>query len=111
MPGVVHFKATNRCFECYGAGTQIASLVGPKISRKMGKGVPRLDPFPIVWTMPGDALIATLEGAYHLRVGDTAHDYAPEDVLWVPAQTPLNCEGVGATVFHSPSPVDWRVGR
>jgi quercetin dioxygenase-like cupin family protein len=61
--------------------------------------------------MPGDALIATLEGAYHLRVGDTAHDYAPEDVLWVPAQTPLNCEGVGATVFHSPSPVDWRVGR
>lgn len=110
MPAVAQFKATDRCFDYNSTGGQIARLVGPKISRMMGKGVPRLDACPIAWTMPGDALIATLEGFYHLRVGDTAHDCAPEDVLWVPAQTPLNREGVGASVFHALSPVDWRVG-
>lgn len=110
MPAVAQFKATDRCFDYNSTGGQIARLVGPKISRMMGKGVPRLDACPIAWTMPGDALIATLEGSFRLRAGDTAHDCAPEGLPWVPPQTPLHFEGDGPTVFDTLSPVDWRVG-
>ena len=111
MPEVVQFKATDRCFDYYCAGGLIARLVGPENSRKMGKGVPRLDGWTFAWTVTGNALIATLEGAYYLCVGDTAPDCAPEDLLWVAAQTPMHCAGDGRTVFHALSPVDWRVGR
>jgi ethanolamine utilization protein EutQ len=108
MAGVVQFNAAGRSFEAYGEGGQIARLVGPEISSSMGAGVARFDGCSIAWTVLYDELIVTLEGRFRLRVGETVHDCAPGDVLWIPAHTPLHYEGEGATVFYALSPVDWR---
>lgn len=111
MTGVVQFKASDRTFEAYGddaAKASISRLVGPEISASMGAGVARFDGCSIAWTVLYDELIVTLEGHFRLRVGETAYDCAPGDVLWVPANTPLYYEGEGATVFYALSPVDWR---
>lgn len=108
MSGIVQFKATERHFEPYGEGAQIARLVGPEISSSMGAGVAKFDGCSIAWTVLYDELIVTLEGNFRLRVGDVAYDCYAGDVLWVPAHTPLHYEGDGATVFYALSPVDWR---
>ncbi len=108
MTQVLQFKATDRRFEAYGEGGQIARLVGPEVSSSMGAGVAKFDGCSIAWTVLYDELIVTLSGNFRLRVGDVVHDCAPGDVLWVPAQTALHYEGTGATVFYALSPVDWR---
>lgn len=111
MTAVVQFKAAERRFEAYGsdaARASICRLVGPEISASMGAGVARFDGCSIAWTVLYDELIVTLEGRFRLRVGDTAYDCSPGDVLWIPANTALHYEGDGATVFYALSPVDWR---
>lgn len=111
MTEIVHFKAAERIFDAFGddaAKASICRLVGPEISTSMGAGVARFDGCSISWTVLYDEVIVTLAGRFRLRVGETVHDCAPGDVLWVPAHTPLHYEGEGATVFYALSPVDWR---
>ena len=111
MGGVIHYRKSERVFEPYGedaAKASISRLVGPDVSHSMGAGVARFDGCSIAWTVLYDELIVTLEGTFRLRVGETVHECAPGDVLWIPANTPLRYEGEGATVFYALSPVDWR---
>lgn len=111
MTAIVQFKAADRAFDAFGddaAKASISRLVGPEISTSMGAGVARFDGCSISWTVLYDEVIVTLEGRFSLRVGETVYDCAPGDVLWIPANTALHYEGMGATVFYALSPVDWR---
>ena len=111
MSAIRVFRAADRAFEAYGGPpgeATIARLVGPEISHSMGAGIATFDDCSIAWTVLYDEVIVVLEGAFRLRVGETAYDLGPGDVIWLPENTALRYEGKGAKVFYALAPVDWR---